>query len=144
MMSSPHGDPQSLDINDDFLFETPGFPANINNCEAILNWPIFSDCAPRVEPLVLGPNNQYVVTEAHPIALSRGIQEEQIVPLAEKFLTHVHIKNPILDISEFTRYVRDTAENGLRWDGPSCLVVSSPVADELIVLNSCAKYHPPY
>jgi hypothetical protein len=76
-----------------------------------------------------------MVTQARSIALGRGIQEEQIVPLCENFLSNVHIKNPILEISEFTQYVRDVAENGLRWDGPSCLVVSRYMTVESLLFS---------
>ncbi|PYH96482.1 hypothetical protein BO71DRAFT_448645 [Aspergillus ellipticus CBS 707.79] len=124
-LSHAHEDSHSVEISDDLLVETPGFPARSHNCEAILKWPIFRDRAPDVWSLVL-ENDESVLpaaTQAHPIALGRGIQEEQIVPLSETFLSHVHLKNPILEVSGFTQYVRDAAENGLRWDGPSCLVL---------------------
>lgn len=55
----------------------------------------------------------------------RGIQEEDFIPLSKRFLTYVHVKNPILDVPEFASYVKTAAETGLQWDGPSCLVVSN-------------------
>ena len=57
--------------------------------------------------------------------LSGGVREEEFNVLSKRFLAYVHIKNPILDCAEFKAYVRDVAEHGVRWDGPSCLVVCS-------------------
>ena len=55
-------------------------------------------------------------------------QEEAVVKLVERFLSLVHIKNPILDENTLRRYARRAAEDGLSWDGPSCLVVSNATA----------------
>lgn len=124
--SDPIGD---LDIEDDLLEETPNFPAAINNCESVLRWPIFQGMVPDIESFVSWPTNDESASSlpSHRGSgrLGQGIQEEDFIPLSKRFLAYVHTKNPILDVAEYSCYVRDAAENGLQWDGPSCLVVSS-------------------
>lgn len=53
----------------------------------------------------------------------RGISEEDFIPLCKKFLIEVHPRNPVLDEVELMRHARSAAENGLKWDSGSCLVV---------------------
>ncbi|KAL3478319.1 hypothetical protein BJX99DRAFT_107854 [Aspergillus californicus] len=124
-LSHTEGELHGLDTSDELLFEIPGFPASSSNCESILAWPVFRGSVPRVRSFVLGPkdDDSIVSLVSPPVALGRGIEEENLVPLSKLFLSYVHTKNPILDVSEFTRYVRDAAETGLRWDSPSCLVL---------------------
>lgn len=116
-----------MDVEGQFE-ETPDFPATINNCEGILKWLIFQGCALEVDSFVhdeeLDNPSSHAESRLGASALGRGIQEEDFIPLSQRFLVHVHIKNPILDVAEFSRCVRDASETGLRWDGPSCLVVS--------------------
>lgn len=116
-----------LDPDEELPPEAPDLPANTNNCEAVLNWPIFQGSVPEVKSFVLGYGDTPSDTLPAPKqSLGRGIQEEDFTPLSTRFLAYVHVKNPILDVPEFCNYVKDAAENGLRWDGPSCLVVSLP------------------
>ena len=53
----------------------------------------------------------------------RGIQEDDVPRLIDKFLVNVHIKNPILDVGDLKRKARFIVENGFGWDAASCLVV---------------------
>ncbi|RAO71707.1 uncharacterized protein BHQ10_007719 [Talaromyces amestolkiae] len=116
-----------LDIDDDLLLDISGFPATGSSCEAIIKWPIFSnDSLPEVKSFVV--DAQYhdsvnpVASRTRAATLGRGIQEEDFILLSRRFLSYVHIKNPILDVPEFTWHVKNAAETGIRWDGPSCLV----------------------
>jgi hypothetical protein len=52
-----------------------------------------------------------------------GIQEELLIPLCRKFLLHIHPRNPILESDQLIAYAKDAAENGLKWNASSCLVV---------------------
>ena len=64
-----------------------------------------------------------------------GFREEDIPKLIDRFLRHVHIKNPILD-EEMLRQESDrVVEEGLGWDACSCLVVCNPFA------FTCGKRH---
>lgn len=46
------------------------------------------------------------------------------VGAVDKFLTFVHIKNPILDAATIKDYARRVSEDGPGWDAPAWLVVS--------------------
>lgn len=115
-----------LQTGDENLFDIPECPASLINCEAILRWPIFQGCAPDIQSFVLDfvDDDSERQHDSWSGISSGGVREEDFIPLAKRFLAFVHVKNPILDCAEFMSYVRDVAENGIRWDGQSCLVVS--------------------
>ncbi|KAH7113704.1 vegetative cell wall protein gp1 [Dactylonectria estremocensis] len=125
--AAPPNRPADQNSEDDLLEETPNFPAAIYNCESVLRWPIFQGIVPDIESFVTWPDNTQTASSMSSWrdsgTLSRGVQEEDFIPLSRRFLAYVHTKNPILDVAELSRYVRDAAEHGLRWDGPSCLVL---------------------
>lgn len=49
--------------------------------------------------------------------------ESEVLGLVERFLSMVHTKNPILDDDTLRRFANIVIEEGLSWNGPSCLVV---------------------
>ncbi|KAG5766325.1 hypothetical protein H9Q72_005628 [Fusarium xylarioides] len=108
------------------VLDRPDFPSASNNCESILRWPIFQGLVPEVHSFVLELNED---VEAGPsdarVSGGRGVQEEDFIPLSKRFLAYVHVKNPILDVKDYKKKVREAAENGPRWDGASCLVLIS-------------------
>jgi hypothetical protein len=113
--------------------------------EDVLDWPIFGERydRTRVETLIFNPqaadydstafaqhisNDQRALPSisSDPIRTSkpgRGVQEEDVLHLVNKFLINVHIKNPILDVEDLKRKARFVVENGFGWDAASCLVV---------------------
>lgn len=108
-------------------FDVPDFPSSINNCESILHWPVFEGLVPDIHSFILdlddtGAGRGDRVVEARG-SLGRGVQEDDFISLSKRFLAYVHVKNPILDVSDYKNQVRIAAENGPRWDGQSCLVV---------------------
>lgn len=107
------------------LFDSSEYPATIINCEAVLRWPIFQGFVPDIQSFVLDFDHDRfnIQDESRNGTINGGVREEEFNTLSKKFLAYVHIKNPILDTAEFKTYVRDVAEHGIRWDGPSCLVV---------------------
>lgn len=122
---------------DDVLraFDIPEFPAASLNCESVMRWPIFSGLVPETQSLVLESGYDDVsdlyskysgdaFTQSRRGTYAKALQEDNFVPLSKRFLAYVHVKNPILEVASFKAHVKDAAENGLRWDGPSCLVVS--------------------
>ncbi|KAH6892564.1 vegetative cell wall protein gp1 [Thelonectria olida] len=135
ILRQPIPDPASLDatgnvddadVDDHRLEETPNFPATTNNCEGVLKWPIFHGSVPDIDSFVNDGQDELsngVEPRQASSVLGRGIQEEDFIPLSQRFLAYVHTKNPILDVAEFSGYVRDASETGLRWDGQSCLVL---------------------
>lgn len=88
-------------IQDELRLESPGFPANINNCESILRWPVFNDLALSSVSFVLENEREDGQMQSGSVPLSRGIQEDELQPLSERFLSYVHVKNPILDVADF-------------------------------------------
>ncbi|KEZ45571.1 hypothetical protein SAPIO_CDS1908 [Scedosporium apiospermum] len=115
--------PQS-ELDEDSL-DVPGDPATLINCEAILRWPIFRSCVPPdLQSFILDSDDAYSDTLGPSPAPQRGgVREEDFVKLSGRFLAYVHVKNPILDCSEFRSSVKEAADNGIGWDGPSCLVL---------------------
>ncbi|CAH0058243.1 unnamed protein product [Clonostachys solani] len=110
-------------------FDVPDFPSSINNCESILRWPVFEGLVPDIHSFVLDLDDTDAgrddrVVEARG-SLGRGVQEDDFISLSKRFLAYVHVKNPILDVSDYKNQVRIAAENGPRWDGQSCLVLIS-------------------
>lgn len=57
---------------------------------------------------------------------TRGIREEDVSELVERFLSNVHTKNPILDSNVLRGMVKSIAGEGFGWDARTCLVVSTP------------------
>jgi len=54
---------------------------------------------------------------------SHGVDEDNAPELVKAFLANVHIKNPILDTSDLTKWARFIAEHGFEWTSRSCLLV---------------------
>ncbi|KAH7221669.1 hypothetical protein BKA60DRAFT_595530 [Fusarium oxysporum] len=100
------------------------FPSTSNNCESIMRWPIFQDLVPEVHSFVLELNEDVEAgpSDARGVSGGKGVQEEDFIQLSKRFLAYVHVKNPILDVKDYKKKVREAAENGPRWDGASCLV----------------------
>ncbi|KAL0932441.1 fungal specific transcription factor domain-containing protein [Colletotrichum truncatum] len=109
-------------------FDIPDPAAASSNCEAILRWPAFRDMVPEINSFILEQEDDDQdslgqTSAIGPRNLGRGVQEDDFTVLSKRFLAYVHVKNPILDISDFKTHVRNAVENGPRWDGPSCLVL---------------------
>ncbi|RSL75042.1 hypothetical protein CEP51_011238 [Fusarium floridanum] len=94
--------------------------------ESLLEWavfqPILSDADTGIKSFLFeSDSGDMAVVE--PKGAGRGIRDDAYVSLCRKFLTHVHPRNPLLDEDTVMGYARDIEENGLRWDGASCLVL---------------------
>ncbi|KAF5677435.1 heterokaryon incompatibility protein [Fusarium denticulatum] len=109
------------------VLDRPDFPSASNNCESIMRWPIFQGLVPEVHCFVLELDEDVEArfSDARGVSAGRGVQEEDFIPLSKRFLAYVHVKNPILDVKDYKKKVREAAENGPRWDGASCLVLVS-------------------
>ncbi|KAI6367395.1 hypothetical protein MCOR25_004931 [Pyricularia grisea] len=114
------------------------------SCESILRWPALRDLLlpeeQNIQSFVLSSDldfDEVFVPKKTGIQSTlprfqspsdadsprRRISEVEIVPLVDKFLMEVHVRNPILDEEELRRHARDVAENGMGWDGKTCLVL---------------------
>jgi hypothetical protein len=118
--------------------------------EDILDWPIFQSKHNReqIERLIFNPALHYDADYTSPsskfprvsatspqdgenlegprrrMSSLRGIREEDVSELVERFLANVHTKNPILDAGALKEIVQTIAAEGFGWDARSCLVVS--------------------
>jgi hypothetical protein len=106
-------------------------------CETLLQWPIFENKYPVPGPELLVFQSEVTEKLEEKPCLSRSpngnatqllgsrrlIHEEDALRLAHKFLSHVHIKNPILDEHNLFDIAREVMEHGFGWDERSCLMV---------------------
>ncbi|KAK7458600.1 vegetative cell wall protein gp1 [Colletotrichum acutatum] len=86
--------------------DIPDSAAARSNCEAILRWPIFRGYAPETESFILELEDGDAESshQSQPLRsrnLGRGVQEDDFTVLSKKFLAYVHVKNPVLDVSDF-------------------------------------------
>ncbi|KAI1038699.1 hypothetical protein LB503_007758 [Fusarium chuoi] len=92
-----------------------------------MRWPIFQGLVPEAQSFVLELNEDVEArsSDARGVSAGRGVQEEDFIPLSKRFLAYVHVKNPILDVKDYKKKVREAVENSPQWDGASCLVLIS-------------------
>ncbi|KAK1517164.1 vegetative cell wall protein gp1 [Colletotrichum costaricense] len=86
--------------------DIPDSAAARSNCEAILRWPIFRGYAPETESFILELEDGDAESShrSQPVRsrnLGRGVQEDDFTVLSKKFLAYVHVKNPVLDVTDF-------------------------------------------
>lgn len=106
-------------------------PSSRTTPDTILTWPIFNGVYPpsTLQTAIFEQDNTSRYSQGDyysPITsvLSTGFEDADIPRLTNRFLSLVHTKNPILDEHALRRMAIAVAEEGLRWNGPSCLVVS--------------------
>jgi hypothetical protein len=106
-------------------------------CETLLQWAIFEDKYSGSGPELLVFQSEVTEKLEEKPCISqrtsgkapqmpgsrRLIHEEDALRLARKFLTNVHIKNPILEEHELVDIAREVMEHGFGWDQRSCLMV---------------------
>ena len=99
------------------------------SCEALLQWPVFSEIVPhhQIQSLILVADGELDTAREEQPAYVHGLRpalaSEDILPLCNRFQAFILPKNPFMTAREFMEYGRDVAENGPGWNGPSCLVV---------------------
>jgi Fungal Zn(2)-Cys(6) binuclear cluster domain len=120
--------------------------------DSILKWPIFTQAAPHLEKELQTPIMEVfaqadtTVTASNKGASMMNLESEWINRLVENFLTHNHVKNPILDVDLLRSYARDFGETGPQWDEKSCLMVSEvrygrEITELCVVDCLCRKLH---
>lgn len=70
-----------------------------------------------------GSNKSHGVDEVVRTTGLRPPDDERIPSLIDSFLQNVHTKNPILDVESLVKHGRKCTEQGIGWDGSSCLVL---------------------
>jgi hypothetical protein len=104
--------------------------------DSVLEWPIFSKFAPHLagelcEPILkvmARPTRQMKVAGDSTNSMSgtlHNLNLDVLNVLIANFLANNHIKNPVLDVQTLRIDAIEFAESGPRWDGRSCLLVSS-------------------
>jgi hypothetical protein len=111
--------------------EIPHVAAQASACESILRWPILSDVMTRAgtsssSDLRKASLSGTYEDNTHSSQKTAGVAHDSIINLCRRFLALIHIKNPILDVHEFSQHARNAAELGPGWDGGGCLVVRQP------------------
>lgn len=54
---------------------------------------------------------------------TKGVREDDILDLTNRFMRNVHTKNPILDAKELYSLARLVSEDGFDWNKESCLIL---------------------
>lgn len=124
-------------------------PTAFGSAETILTWPIFNGRWPRnflSQEILIGslPSDSGTQGDHHRNSLkrgreraSRGINEENVPGLVERFLQLVHSKNPVFHTRQIREAAQHVAEEGVGWDASSCIVVRSS-----ILIVSALAVHP--
>jgi hypothetical protein len=68
-----------------------------------------------------------------------AVEPQVVANLVANFLSNNHVKNPIFDVGTLWEDVRKFADEGLGWDGRSCLIVRTPAVCRFV---SPAEYGP--
>lgn len=97
---------------------------------AVLSWPVFlgrwdkeADALTRLRPLAQPESPSSTTYSSVPSVDSLLDNPNASEELLERFFKHVHIKNPILEMSTLRKMVRHVCLDGLGWDAESCLVL---------------------
>jgi hypothetical protein len=113
-------------------------PLSQTTPDTLLSWPIFealypSNCFHTAifesddYSVAIGDDDSEMFLSDHYLPAARAatadFDEADIPRLTNRFLSLVHTKNPILDERTLRTMASTAADEGLRWNGPSCLVV---------------------
>lgn len=122
----------SVEASRDFL----QIPPHRASADTVLQWGIFEGkyAANFLISTLFSPDHNSVSLCTGATSSSSGdvitntsglthLEEEQIPGLIDRFLQNVHTKNPILDVEALVKHGRKCAEQGIGWDGRSCLVL---------------------
>lgn len=108
-------------------------PSSTTKPDTILQWPIFENCYPAdyiTDASLVAELGEESDDDLYHIAPRRTrsgpnlADQDAILALVRRFLSLVHVKNPILDPDTLLDYAHAVAEDGPQWDAPSCIVVS--------------------
>lgn len=122
----------SVEASRDFL----QIPPHRASADTVLQWGVFEEKYPANSLIggLFSPEHNAVSLPTEGASTPSGdlitnssrlspLEEEQIPGLIDRFLQNVHTKNPILDVEALVKHGRKCAEQGVGWDGRSCLVL---------------------
>lgn len=116
----------SIEPSRDFL----QIPPHRASADTVLRWEVFQDKYPVNAFIGSLFNDSSDPSKPQTVAglvtthsSLTPLEEEQIPSLIDRFLQHVHTKNPILDVEALVKHGRKCAEQGVGWDARSCLVL---------------------
>lgn len=141
-----HRAPQPQELEQDSpAFDGSQVPSSFSSTDSVLAWAIFRDRFPRgylTDELFIADHISLQWAgdgrDLGPLGLqSRGICEEEVPELVDRFLRFVHIKNPILETKLLREDARRFAENGFDWDARSCTVVRRTFPAVTRMAHSC-------
>ncbi|ROW08387.1 hypothetical protein VMCG_03099 [Cytospora schulzeri] len=121
----------TVPVDPDFPSTSPNStprPLAATRGETLLRWPVFDnvvgdeDRAIESFALETETETETEMNGSQQRPQPSAIPEDGFVPLCQKFLQHVHLRNPILDGENLSAYAKHVTEFGLSWDAPSCLV----------------------
>ncbi|KAF3393731.1 hypothetical protein F1880_004758 [Penicillium rolfsii] len=110
-------------------------PLSRTKPDTILQWPVFENLYPANyitdASLVAEMNDDGFSLDDDgfqdkPRALRAGlglVNQDAILYLVRRFLSLVHVKNPILEPDTLSSFAHAVAEDGPQWDAPSCIVL---------------------
>ncbi|OAQ83631.1 fungal transcriptional regulatory protein [Purpureocillium lilacinum] len=118
----------TVEASRDFL----QIPPHRASADTVLRWEVFQDKYPP-NALIGGlftpdqtesgsadtPSSDLIINASGLTPL----EDEHIPSLIDRFLQNVHTKNPILDVEALIKHGRRCADQGIGWDGRSCLVL---------------------
>lgn len=111
------------------------FRTSTSTSEHLLRWPIFESQydSSQTEALIFCPEMGFEQQQtsapllnsmrSRPSMSTRGINDQDVPELVDKFISNVHIKNPIFNLDEITSMGKHIGEHGFEWNARSCFVV---------------------
>ncbi|KAK9860466.1 clr-1 [Penicillium brevicompactum] len=115
---SPRG---AINTHDDHISASSQVLSHCNLSCRVLQWPILQN--PRHNGIL---DSMFVLEKddlTTQVSRSRWVIEENFPTHVRAFLANVHTKNPVVEHKALLQHANDISENGISWDGPSCLVL---------------------
>ena len=110
------------DLGTPFLEGDNATPRYYPNIETLFSWPVFLDQnldLRRDLKTLLRSKDSTTGTASIPC----DFEHDGAGQLLDVFFEHVHIYNPVLEVSKVRQYLKDAQLNGLGWKAQSCLLV---------------------
>ena len=94
----------------------PILPLKPQGVESILGWSVFD--TKLTSGGLLGDINKMII----PFHAVPSIEYQELTRLEAKYILGIHLKNPVVDLTELHQLILEVSENGLDWSTKTCLV----------------------